>query len=101
MLTRWLVFHVASGQSFFTGAACLIAAVCVSALGEWRHKRIIRNILVLLGGTLVFVSATPLPTWSYLLLLVLSLLWWAGEASLGRVPDRLILGSRVAVVIVW
>jgi len=101
MFTRWLVFHVASGQSFFTGAACLTVAVCLSASKKRRHIRITRNALVYLGGTLVFVSATPLPPWFYLLLLIASLLWLAGEGFDGRVPARLILGLRVAVATIW
>jgi acyl-CoA thioesterase I len=101
MLTRWLVFHVASGQSFFTGAACLIVAVGLSALEERRHLRLVRNILVALGGSFVFASATPLPPRFYLLLLIASSLWLAGEASRGRVSARLILGLRLAVATVW
>jgi acyl-CoA thioesterase-1 len=101
MLTRWLVFHIASGQSFFTGAAFLMVAVCLSTLEKRRHIRIVRNILVCLGGSFVFVSATPLPPWFYLLLLIASLLWLAGEASRGRVPARLVLGLRLAVATVW
>jgi acyl-CoA thioesterase-1 len=101
MLTRWLVFHVASGQSFFTGAACLIVAVWLSALREQRHLRIARNALVFLGGTFIFLSATPLPPWFEILLLVASMLWLGGEASRGRVPARVVLGLRVAVATVW
>src|SRR5690348_5029449 len=63
MLTRWLVFHVASGQSFFAGVACLTVAVCLSARKDQRYIRSVRNALVCLGGMLVFVSATPLPPW--------------------------------------
>src|SRR3954471_23106958 len=101
MFTRWLVLHVGSGQSFFTGAACLIAAVCLSASARRRRFRIARNFLVALGGILVFVSAIPLPPWFYLLLLIASLLWVVGEASGGRVPARLVLGLRVAVIATW
>ncbi len=101
MLTRWLVFHVASGQSFFTGAACLIVAVCLTALKKQRHIRMARNALVCIGGLLVSVSATPLSPWFYLLLLIASLLWLVGEASGGRVSAGRALGLRIAVAIVW
>ena len=101
MFTRWLVFHVASGQSFFTGAACLIVAVCLSVLKKQRHVRKARNAVISLGGILVFVSATPLPPWFYLLLLIASLLWLAGEAFGGRIPARFVLGWRVAVATTW
>ena len=101
MLTRWLVFHVASGQSFFTGAACLIVAVCLTALNAQRHIRTARNVLVCLGGIFASVSATPLSPWFYLLLLLVSLLWLVGEAYGGRVSARLVVGFRIAVAIVW
>lgn len=101
MLTQWLVFHVASGQSFFVGAACQIIAVGLSALGQRRQLSISRNALVILGGTLVFLSATPLPPWFELLLLVTSLLWLVGEASRKRVRARLVLGLRITVTIAW
>jgi acyl-CoA thioesterase-1 len=99
--TRWLVFHVASGQSFFTGAACLTVAVCLSGWKMRRPIRMARTALVGLGGTLVFVSATPLPAWFSFLLLIASLVWLAGEAFRGRVPARLVLGLRVAVATAW
>lgn len=103
MLTRWLVFHVASGQSFFTGAVCLIAAVCLTAWKKQRYMRMVRNALVCLGGIFVFVSSTPLPPWFYLLMLIASLLWLAGEAFGERIPipARLVLGLRAAVAVAW
>lgn len=101
MITRWLVFHVASGQSFFTGAACLIAAVLISALRARRSLRVARNALVFLGGLFVFLSATPLPPWFELFLLVASLLWLASEAAQGRLPARLVHGLRFAVATAW
>ncbi len=101
MLTRWLVFHVASGQAFFTGAACLIAGVCLSAYGRKRVVRTTRDLLVCLGGVLVAVSATPLPPWFYLLLLLFTLFWVAIEASRRWLPARVVLGVRVAVMIAW
>jgi acyl-CoA thioesterase-1 len=101
MFTRWLVFHVASGQSFFTGSACLIVAVYLSAFTNGRLRRVARNALVFLGSTSVFLSATPLTPWLYLLLLLASLLWMAAEASGSRVPARVIPGLRVAVTTLW
>src|SRR5690349_2424621 len=101
MLTRWLVFHVASGQSFFTGAACLIAAVCLTAWRKQRPIRTTQNALVCLGGIFVAVSATPLAPWFYLLVVVATLLWWMGEALGGRLSARLVVGLRFAVAIAW
>jgi acyl-CoA thioesterase-1 len=101
MLTRWLVYHLASGQSFFTGAACLLVAVCLSAGTGRRPVRLARNALVLVGALLVVLSATPLPPAFSLLLFLASLLWLAGEASARRFPARFLLGPRVAVITPW
>jgi acyl-CoA thioesterase-1 len=60
-----------------------------------------RSALVWLGGLFVFVSATPLSSWFYLVLLVATLLWLVGDALGGRHSARLVIGLRVAVVIVW
>ncbi len=100
MFTRWLIFHIASGQSFFTGAVCLILAVCLSASRK-RSIRVVRNTLISFGAIFVFVSATPLPLWFYLLLLIASLLWLTVEMLGVRVPERCILGLRVAVACLW
>lgn len=99
MLTRWLVFHVASGQAFFSGVACLTIAVYLSARNGrgQRHRLMARNALVCLGGLLAFVSATPLPPWFNLLLLLATLLWLTCEAFGGQ----LVPGLRVAAAVVW
>lgn len=102
MFTRWLIFHVASGQSFFAGIACLVFAACLSAFaGQWRSIRPFRSILACLGGILVFASATPLPLWSYLGLAVVSLLWLAAEGTGARVSPRLVHGLRIVVSAMW
>lgn len=101
MLTRWLIFHLASGQSFFTGAACLVVAVWLSAFTARRGVRIARNSLVLLGAGFAFVSATPLPPWFAFGLFNGSWLWLLVEAFRKRLPDRLVLGTRGAVVVAW
>ena len=100
-ITRSLVYHVASGHAFFTGAACLIVAACLSPFTRGRGIRIIRNVLVLIGGTAVFVSATPLPPWAYLGLVLLTLLWLAGEVARGRLPARIVLGLRLVTALCW
>src|SRR5262245_24775893 len=94
MLARWLVYHLASGQSFFTGAACLLVAVCLTAVTGRRRVRLARNALVFVGILLVVLSATPLPPALAVLLFLASLLWLAGEASARRVPARGLLGLR-------
>lgn len=101
MLTRWLVYHVAGGHAFFTGAACLILAACLAPYARRRGIRPARNVLVLIGGTAVAVSATPLPPWAYLLLAVVTLSWLAGEAFRDRFSVRWISRMRLAVALAW
>lgn len=101
MLTRWVVFHVASGQSFLTGAACLVVAAGLSAVSGGRRVRIVRNALASIGGILVFASAAPLPPWSYVFLLVASLGWSAAEALGGRISAWLVMGGRIVVASAW
>src|SRR5262249_14917452 len=101
MATRWLVYHVASGQSFFSGAACLLAAVCVAALATRSAVRLVRNSFMLIGGALVFVSATPFPRIGYLVLAVVTIVWLIAESTPGRVSRRSIVGLRFACVVAW
>jgi acyl-CoA thioesterase-1 len=101
MLTRWALFHVASGQSFFTGAACLVLAACLSVRKARRGVSAARNALVSLGGLLVFVSATPLPPWLYIALVVASLPWLAIESLGDKLPARLVVGWRCSFVAMW
>lgn len=101
MFTRWLIYHVASGQAFFTGAGCLIAGALVSWFGRKRGARAGRNLLVAVGGAAVGASATPLPVWGYGLLALATLCWLGVEALPKRMPGRLVVGFRVVVVLAW
>jgi acyl-CoA thioesterase-1 len=88
VITRWILFHVASGHSFFSGSACLLAAIGLSPIVHNRWARTSRNLLAALGGILVAVSATPLPPALYLSLLLALLLWAFAESSRARLPPR-------------
>src|SRR4051794_26909511 len=101
MLTQSLVFYVGSGQAFFAGAICLLAAVCLSILASQTPALIARSSLVFLGGMLVFVSATPQPAWLYLLLLILSLAWFIVELTRDWFPDAVLLSLRAIVASAW
>ena len=63
MFTQWLVYHIVSGGSFFSGVGCLPRGR--RDFGPQHRKidraRTTRNLLVAVGGILVVVSATPLP----------------------------------------
>ncbi len=101
MFTRWLLFHIASGQAFFSGAVCMIIAVGLTAWKQGRVIRASRNALACLGGLSVVVSATPLSPWFYFLLLLASLLGLAKTAFDERSSGWPALGLRGAVILVW
>lgn len=101
MLTRGLIYHVASGQSFFAGAGCLVAAVLLNFLGPGRPRYLARNLLAALGVVLVAASATPLAPGLYAALTAATVLGWAAEGVAGRVPRRFVLGARAVVVAAW
>src|SRR5262249_3873963 len=52
-------------------------------------------------ATLVFVSATPIPTLSYVVLGVLTIAWWVAESRPDRVPRRAIVTLRMTCLIAW
>lgn len=69
-----IVYHIASGQAFFTGAALIILAALLSL----NEKQITRRLMVfsfLLGVIAFAVSSTPLPWWWYGVVGVVTLVW--------------------------
>lgn len=100
MIVRGLLYHLASGQAFFAGLACFILAAVLSAPSSRRWVRTARTILACFGGILIVASATPLSPWLYALLFIAGLSWGGSEAIPSRVPARLAVGLRVAVIVV-
>ena len=69
-----LVFHVVSGQAFFTGIAVVISAI----VGTERNQRFARHaagISIFLGIILVVASSTAIPYWIYAVSLVATIAW--------------------------
>ncbi len=88
-----LVYHIVSGESFFSGVFCIVVAVWLSTRVRLRRFRIVAFVVGLL---LVLVSSTPLPVWLYVAIGIGTLLWFAS-----RWIDRLRGGSCVIVVTLW
>ena len=84
MATRLILFHLASGQAFFSGSACLVLAAGLAAWAARRWARTTRNLLVGVGGVLVGASATPLPVAADAGLAAVTLAWLVGEARRDR-----------------
>ncbi|MFH1300174.1 MAG: GDSL-type esterase/lipase family protein [Planctomycetota bacterium] len=90
-----IVYHIASGQAFFTG----VVLVLLAALLSLRESSLARRVMVLsflVGVILVAVSSTPLPWWFYGVAGVVTLVW-LGTAFQKRWRKR----AAEAVVGVW
>ena len=92
---HWAVRHVASGQAFFTGATLFVAAAVVSLFLPRIANRLALWTL-LLGGTAVAVSSTPIPYWYYAVVAVASV-GWAVATCVGKAQR----GAVIAVVVLW
>jgi acyl-CoA thioesterase-1 len=92
---NWLVYHAASGQSFFSG----IALVVIAALATRRATPIARRVTVLaflIGAIAIAISSTPIPYWYYGLAIVVTLLW-----ILSRFVTSWRRWSAFAVIAAW
>ncbi|MEO2033560.1 MAG: acyl-CoA thioesterase, partial [Planctomycetaceae bacterium] len=92
---NWLVFHVLSGQAFFTGVALIV----VAALASRQSKPIARRITALaflIGVIAITISSTAIPYWYYAVALVVTIAWFASHYV--KTWRR---WSAFAVVAVW
>jgi acyl-CoA thioesterase I len=95
-----LIYHVASGRAFFSGAALIVAAVLSTYGPGGRWIGFGRRVAASAGVLLVAASATPLPVWYYALAGLATLAWVAAEASSRAVrrPKGWIRGVLLAIV---
>ncbi len=100
MAYAWLVYHVASGQAFFSGIVVIELAGLSAFLTRGRWQAICRAALACAGLILVAVSSTPLPVWFYGVAGAVTLAWIGVESST-KTHRRLTLGLRSAVLAVW
>ncbi len=71
---NWLVYHIVSGQAFFTG----ILLVVTGTLTTRRPKGLLRRlstVMILLGWIAVAVSSTAIPRWIYALCGTTTVVW--------------------------
>lgn len=71
---HWLVYHIASGQAFFTGVLLVGLAVAAS-LSTRRLVRRLTVLCLLIGLIAVVLSSTALPSWLYAIAGVATLAW--------------------------
>lgn len=101
-----IVFHIISGDAFFSGLAMLLAVVCY----RWYHRlkpldsariRLLLLILFMSGLTGVVFSSTPMPLWLAALLTCITLAWcgtqWYGASRCLRTHRAVV----VLMVVSW
>jgi acyl-CoA thioesterase-1 len=92
---NWLVFHIVSGQAFFTGTFLIVMA----AISSTANRPAIRRLTVsafLIGVIAVVVSSTAIPYLVYAAAAAVTVVW---GVSYRRVTWR--RGTAVAVAAVW
>ena len=69
-----LVFHIISGQSFFTGIAFVVVAVTASQSHRRGFGRF-TALFFLVGAIFIAISSTPIPYWYYALSITATFAW--------------------------
>ncbi len=75
---NWLVFHIVSGQAFFTGIILVIIAVVVSESSRPIISRV-AAVTFLIGIIAIAISSTAIPYWFYACAAVVTLAWIASR----------------------
>ena len=75
---NWLVYHIVSGQSFFTGIALLVVAAFASTRTQPLFRRV--TVLSFLTGVIAIVlSSTAISYWYYAVAVIVTLVWIASR----------------------
>lgn len=69
-----IVYHVASGQSFFTGVLLLLIAAATAQSRLWLLRRV-TWLCCIVGGIAIGISSTPVPYWLLALAISVSVAW--------------------------
>jgi acyl-CoA thioesterase I len=93
-----LIYHVMSGQAFFSGAALVQLALLSTFAQQRAWLAAARIAFAGVGLLLIAVSATPLPEWFYFTAGPLVLTWAGLECSSKTQYRRRMLGLRWAVM---
>ena len=68
---KFLTFHFAGGDAFFSGIVLLLLGLIVTRSRGWPGQCFVMRLVMLLGAVLVAFSSTPLPQWLYAIWLFL------------------------------
>ena len=101
-----IVFHVASGQAFFSGAALVVAALLAGAGSERRWVSRGRFAVAAIGVGLIAVSGTPFPLTVYAAVFGLSLAAFVAGHLRSATPRtrtivRVLAAAAWVVLVVW
>ena len=100
-VNAWVVYHIGSGQAFFSGIALIQLAGIIAFVRGGRWLAFCRVILACAGAILVAVSSTPLPAWFYAIAGAVTLAWVAVECLVTTTHRQLGLVLRCAMLAVW
>ena len=100
-MNAWVVYHIGSGQAFFSGIALIQLAGIIAFVRGGRWLAYGRLVLAFAGAILVAVSSTPLPAWFYGIAGAVTLSWIAMEGFVKTTHPWLGLGLRCAMLAVW
>jgi acyl-CoA thioesterase I len=100
-MTSALVYHVASGQAFFSGIALISLAVFLAFRVSGRWSSLLRTVSACLGLILIAASATPLPDWFYVIAGLVSVAWIGFEGTTRERLRSTRLRLRLAVLAAW
>src|SRR5437868_1787116 len=90
-----------SGNAFFLGVGLILLGVVFKVQRRWKRLGRLTALAVVLGATLVALSATPLPYWLYAVIGVLTLVWLVSDRWLEK-RGRTGLGMlRALVFFAW
>jgi acyl-CoA thioesterase I len=100
-MSNALVYHVVSGQAFFSG----IALIAIGVLSTLRpaNRRLVSwgKVAARLGLFLIAVSSTPLPGWFYLIAGTILIAWIVVERSSRNRLQPVKPWLRLSVLAVW
>ncbi len=99
-MSNAIVYHVVSGQAFFSGIA-LIAFSVLSSFRPAGRRRASCRWAARVGLFLIAVSSTPLPVWFYLVAGTVSITWLVVERSSRERLQPVKPWLRVAVLSAW
>ena len=92
---NWLIYHIASGHSFFTGVGLIVAAVLASTSQKSIVKRV-ASVAFLIGVVAVVISSAAIPYVLYVLAGIATIAWLILTKK-----KRWPRASRVVVVLSW